>query len=113
MSATVDPFAFRAHFLAAAEVILPGRTNYPIDKLFLEDLLPRLPPAAAPSSRQRAVGLCGWAAAGSASRRRRGVGSDVGAGARCGGAAGGGAPRDGRRGGPGPACAHRAVHSQR
>ena len=45
MSATIDPRALRAYFGAASVVSIPGRTNYPIEELFLEDLLPRLPPA--------------------------------------------------------------------
>ena len=44
MSATVDPSAFQAYFPGATTVRIPGKTNYPIEELFLEQLLPMLPP---------------------------------------------------------------------
>jgi len=54
MSATVDPTAFREYFPGAQEVTIPGRTNYPIEELFLEDVLPLLPPASPNDRKQRA-----------------------------------------------------------
>eukprot|EP00928_Gymnodinium_smaydae_P010064 TRINITY_DN1377_c0_g2_i1.p1 TRINITY_DN1377_c0_g2~~TRINITY_DN1377_c0_g2_i1.p1 ORF type:complete len:1082 (-),score=211.79 TRINITY_DN1377_c0_g2_i1:112-3357(-) len=38
MSATVDPSAFQAYFPGAVTVEIPGKTNYPIEELFVEDL---------------------------------------------------------------------------
>eukprot|EP00965_Chrysotila_dentata_P231850 6198598-Pleurochrysis_carterae.AAC.2 len=46
MSATVDPAALVAYFPHASTVSIPGKTNYPIDELFLEDVLPLLPASA-------------------------------------------------------------------
>ena len=40
--ATVDPTAFQEYFPEACTVEIPGRTNYPIEELFLEDILPLL-----------------------------------------------------------------------
>ncbi|CAE7771224.1 unnamed protein product, partial [Symbiodinium necroappetens] len=42
MSATVDPSAFQGYFNGIRTVSIPGKTNYPIEELFLEDLLPQL-----------------------------------------------------------------------
>ena len=46
MSATVDPSQFQAYFEAfsCTTVQIPGKTNFPIEELFLEDILPRLSP---------------------------------------------------------------------
>jgi len=43
MSATVDPSAFQAYFPDAQMVTIPGKTNYPIEEMFLEDILQVLP----------------------------------------------------------------------
>ncbi|CAK9107515.1 unnamed protein product [Durusdinium trenchii] len=43
MSATVDPSAFQAYFEGINTVSIPGKTNYPIEELFLEDFLLQLP----------------------------------------------------------------------
>ena len=42
MSATVDPTAFQAYFPGATTVQIPGKTNFPIEELFLENILPML-----------------------------------------------------------------------
>ena len=74
MSASVDPTVFASYFASSstsiATVLIPGKTNYPIDELFLEDFLPRLPPA---PHHQRPP----WASGGS---RRSGPASSVGLG---------------------------------
>ena len=66
MSATVDPSAFQAYFPSARTVTIPGKTNYPIEELFLEDILPRLPmalqqPPPQPPQRGRAASAFGGA----------------------------------------------------
>eukprot|EP00931_Biecheleriopsis_adriatica_P058375 TRINITY_DN34728_c0_g1_i2.p1 TRINITY_DN34728_c0_g1~~TRINITY_DN34728_c0_g1_i2.p1 ORF type:complete len:1070 (+),score=238.07 TRINITY_DN34728_c0_g1_i2:248-3211(+) len=43
MSATVDPSAFQSYFEGALTVEIPGKTNYPIEELFIEDLLAASP----------------------------------------------------------------------
>ncbi|CAE8720871.1 unnamed protein product [Polarella glacialis] len=45
MSATVDPSAFQAYFeqSACSTVTIAGKTNYPIEEFFLEDILQILP----------------------------------------------------------------------
>lgn len=43
MSATVDPTAFQSYFQGARTLQIPGKTNYPIQELFLEDVLQALP----------------------------------------------------------------------
>lgn len=43
MSATVDPSAFQEYFTDCTTVEIPGKTNYPIEELFLEDVLGELP----------------------------------------------------------------------
>ena len=47
MSATVDPSAFQAYFPGLRTVEIPGKTNYPIEELFLEDFWGSLPLAGA------------------------------------------------------------------
>ena len=42
MSATVDPTAFQQYFPSAATIHIPGKTNYPIEEHFLEDILAQL-----------------------------------------------------------------------
>jgi len=43
MSATVDPSAFQSYFPGAKTLEIPGKTNYPIEELFLEDVVQALP----------------------------------------------------------------------
>lgn len=43
MSATVDPSAFQSYFPDATTLSIPGKTNYPIDEFFIEDILRALP----------------------------------------------------------------------
>lgn len=43
MSATVDPSAFQEYFEGIHTVSIPGKTNYPIQEMFLEDFLHALP----------------------------------------------------------------------
>ncbi|CAJ1380664.1 unnamed protein product [Effrenium voratum] len=43
MSATVDPSAFQSYFEGIHTVSIPGKTNFPIQELFLEEILPKLP----------------------------------------------------------------------
>lgn len=43
MSATVDPSAFQEYFPEAKMISIPGKTNYPIEEFFLEDVLQALP----------------------------------------------------------------------
>ena len=59
MSATVDPSAFLSYFPEAAVVEIPGKTNYPIEEHYLEDILPRLRPRSSPRPRRSPFGDAG------------------------------------------------------
>ena len=54
MSATVDPSSFQAYFPGAKTLRIPGTTNFPIEEIFLEALLPQLPPTLAPAQQRAA-----------------------------------------------------------
>eukprot|EP00756_Hemistasia_phaeocysticola_P061432 Hpha_TRINITY_DN4922_c0_g1::TRINITY_DN4922_c0_g1_i1::g.51321::m.51321/K14442/DHX36, RHAU; ATP-dependent RNA helicase DHX36 len=62
MSATVDPTPFRQFFGGLHMVEVPGKTNYPIEELWLEDILLRCTPNHQPLQPRRPRG--GWGAAG-------------------------------------------------
>ncbi|KAH8070537.1 helicase [Aureococcus anophagefferens] len=59
MSATVDPSAFLSYFPEAAVVEIPGKTNYPIEEHYLEDILPQLRPRSSPRPRRSPFGDAG------------------------------------------------------
>jgi len=44
MSATVDPSAFQEYYPSMHIIEIPGRTNYPVEELFIEDLFKAHPP---------------------------------------------------------------------